>query len=285
MSPVVNEQGDQQNKVKKAAVCLAPKISVGAGGKCTCPKKTNWNDGMCKPNILRCKKGQYDAIGNCNACKIGYTSKMNSWNQKYCADAPWWQWFVLAAVMLLAALLLTLIIYGIFWCCQKFCGCCKQKKEAPKMELREVIVQAPRPQPVYREICVEPVPVQPEVCDVRIERGEPIITYGKQSVIETIGNHEHLERRHVETRHYSPEKEHDVTYRSNVEHKAQPQSHHNVQPQRNYASQAQDSNRRLVGNNNRSDAGQNSRRLGRDSYKGANNVSNDDYTSYNPFSK
>jgi len=184
--------------------------------------------------------------------------------------------------MLIGALLLTLLIYGIFWCCQKFCGCCKQKKKAP-MEYREVIVQAPRPQPVYREICVEPV--QPEVCDVRIERGEPIITYGKQSVIETIGNHEHLERRHVETRHYSPEKEHDVTYRSNVEHKAQPQSHHNVQPQRNYASQAQDSNRRLVGNNNRSDAGQNSRRLGRDSYKGANNVSNDDYTSYNPFSK
>jgi len=208
----------------------------------------------------------------------------------------WWWWFVIAAIMLIGALLLTLLIYGIFWCCQKFCGCCKQKKKAP-MEYREVIVQAPRPQPVYREICVEPVPVQPEVCDVRIERGEPIITYGKQSVNEIRGNPEHLERRHVETRNYSPDrKDHAVTYNRNVdwakESRVRNDDHvHHVQPQRNYASQAQDRNisfsgpdsRRLVGNNNRSDAGNNSRRLVGDSYKAANNVSNDDYTSYNPF--
>merc|ERR1712014_44387 len=92
---------------------------------------------------------------------------------------------------------------------QTYCGCCKQKKveKKPLIEVHskpaprhEVIVEAPRAQ-----------------ANTRVEYGEPRITYG-QSTVQEYRDHQpsHMERRHVETRQLSPDRQHEVLYRQEV---------------------------------------------------------------------
>jgi len=120
--------------------------------------------------------------------------------------------------MLLAILALTMLIYGIFYCCQTYCGCCKQKKKAQKYE--EVIVQAPRPQPVEHVVS-------------RVERGDAVVTYGDCTVTESRAAPNHMERRHVQTRQLSPDRNHDhdkVTYSNEVDWAKESRANWEVKP-------------------------------------------------------
>jgi len=132
-------------------------------------------------------------------------------------------WFLAALVMLLAILALTMLIYGIFYCCQTYCGCCKQKKKAQKYE--EVIVQAPRPQPVEHVVS-------------RVERGDAVVTYGDCTVTESRAAPNHMERRHVQTRQLSPDRNHDhdkVTYSNEVDWAKESRANWEVKPKSHVA--------------------------------------------------
>jgi len=186
------------------------------GGKCDCPLKSNWNNNKCNANSLNCASKKYNADGNCHSCKWGYHHKKDR-GLKYCTSIPWWWWLLFALAALVALLLLVALIYGLVLCCKKFCCKKKKAKQMPYQELVEV--HAPRPQPVYvrPEVVVEaprpPVVVHDHYVS-NVTRGEPIITYGKKTVSEVRGDDHHAERRHVETRQYSPDRkqDHTVTY-------------------------------------------------------------------------
>lgn len=137
--------------------------------------------------------------------------------------------------MLLASLLLTLLIFGIFWIAQKFCGCCKQKKEVKKVH--EVIVESHKPKAPAPVRVPQPVHVAPQYTNVTY--GEPKITYGKSNVIEHRDQNQHyMERRHVETRQLSPDRHSDqILYSDNVDWAKESNVRHNrVEHQGSYVS-------------------------------------------------
>jgi len=174
---------------------------------------------MCKPNSLYCKKGKF-ALGSCTQCKAGNSKKKYN-GTTYCSNWAWWVWFLLALGMLLALLLLTMLVYGIFYCCQRFCGCCKQKKEKKKLIVEETCVYS-KPPPVVHHVqapvhhVVEHKPSHHS--HARVEYGQPRITYG-QSTVNEYREHapSHMERRHVETRQLSPDRHNVVTHNEPVD--------------------------------------------------------------------
>lgn len=101
-------------------------------------------------------------------------------------------------------------------CAQKCCGCCKPKKKTVKT-FKQIDVQSkPRPKP---EISVES-PVRHEMNVSRVERGEPKVTYGEKIVVEHREQvPAHLERRHVQTRQLSPDRnaDHVVIYNQDID--------------------------------------------------------------------
>jgi len=176
---------------------------------------------MCKPNSLYCKKGKF-AAGSCTQCKDGNTKKKYN-GQTYCSNWAWWVWFLLALGMLLGLILLTLLVYGIFYCCQKYCGCCKQKKEKKPLIVHEETHVYSKPPPVVHhqqqvrhEHVVEHKPSHHS--HARVEYGQPRITYG-QSTVNEYREHapSHMERRHVETRQLSPDRQNVVLHNEPVD--------------------------------------------------------------------
>ena len=174
-----------------AATCASPRALTDQ--KCWCPTGSHWDDKQCKPNSLYCAKNKF-ASGSCATCKTGSEKKKYN-GTTYCQPWAWWVWFLMALAMLAAFLLLTMIIYGIFVLCQKYCGCCKQKKDERKKLIREETCVYSKPAPVRHEVvvCKEPVVHH----NSRVEYGEPRITYG-QSTVNEYREHapSHMERRH-----------------------------------------------------------------------------------------
>jgi len=125
--------------------------------------------------------------------------------------------------MLLGLILLTLLVYGIFYCCQKYCGCCKQKKEKKPLIVHEETHVYSKPPPVVHhqqqvrhEHVVEHKPSHHS--HARVEYGQPRITYG-QSTVNEYREHapSHMERRHVETRQLSPDRQNVVLHNEPVD--------------------------------------------------------------------
>lgn len=176
---------------------------------CACPRGSHWDDNMCKPNDLYCKPGKF-ATHSCSECYTGTELATSNTLEKYCQNYEWWVWFLYALALLASVFALAMLIYLIFWIAQTYCGCCKQKKAEKKTLIEvpskpaprhEIIVEVPRPQ-----------------ANTRVEYGEPRITYG-QSTVQEYRDHQpsHMERRHVETRQLSPDRQHEVLYRQDVD--------------------------------------------------------------------
>merc|ERR1712183_760486 len=166
---------------------------------------------MGKPNSLYCANNKF-AAGSCTKCRSGSTlAKYNGF--KYCQPWAWWVWFLLALAMLVAFLLFSLLIYGIYYICQQYCGCCKTKKKEkkPLVKQEETYVHSKPPQRT-EVVVVEQKPSH------RVEYGEPRITYGQSTVNEYREQlPSHMERRHVETRQLSPDRAHAVLYNEPVD--------------------------------------------------------------------
>merc|ERR1719183_3138843 len=118
---------------------------------------------------------------------------------KYCQPWAWWVWFLVALGLLVGFLLITLLVYGIYWLCQRYCDCCKTKKKTEKKPLVKQEETYVYSKPPPREVVVEHKPSHHS--NARVEYGEPRITYGQSTVNEYREQlPSHMERRHVETR-------------------------------------------------------------------------------------
>lgn len=175
-----------------ASACTAPRsVSIGANNKtsCWCPTGSHWDDRMCKPNSLYCANNKF-AAGSCTKCRVGSTlTKYNG--TKYCQPWKWWVWFLLALAMLVAFLLFSLLIYGIYYLCHQYCGCCKTKKKEKQPLIQEETIVYAKPPPQREVVVVETKPSH------RVEYGEPRITYGQSTVNEYREQlPSHMERRH-----------------------------------------------------------------------------------------
>lgn len=177
---------------------------------CACPRGSHWDDKMCKPNDLYCQPGKMSVNGNsCTKCYTGTSLKTSNTQEKFCQNYAWWVWFLGALALLAAFFALAMLIYLIFWVAQTYCGCCKKGKKVEKKPLIEV---HSKPAPA-REVVVET-----RAPATRVEYGEPRITYGQSTVQEYRDTApSHMERRHVETRQLSPDRQHEVLYRQDVD--------------------------------------------------------------------
>merc|ERR1712232_1246775 len=135
--------------------------------------------------------------------------------EKFCQGWAWWVWFLLALGMLAGFFALMMLIYLIFWLAQKYCGCCKTEKKTEKVKLIKhddhIVYTKP---PARTEVVVETKPQY----NSRVEYGEPRITYGQSTVQEYREQApSHMERRHVETRQLSPDRQHEVLHYAPVD--------------------------------------------------------------------
>jgi len=146
-------------------------------------------------------------------------SKKTYNTKSYCQAWAWWVWFLIALALLAGFLLLSLFVYGIFWICQTYCGCCKEKKNEKKSLIKqeETFVHS-KPAPHRTEVVVEHKPSHHHQSNTRVEYGEPRITYG-QSTVNEYREHapSHMERRHVETRQLSPDRQNVVLHNEPVD--------------------------------------------------------------------